>query len=80
MNDIVSLNTLDIGEKATIKELKNSGTIRRRLLDIGLTENAPIECVGKSPLGDPKAYLIRGATIALRNRDAQLIEVGDINV
>lgn len=78
MNDFVSLNMLDIGEKATVKELKNSGTIRRRLLDIGLTENAPIECVGKSPSGDPCAYLIRGAVIAIRCEDCKNIYIKDI--
>ena len=78
MNEFASLNTLDIGEKATVRELKNSGTIRRRLLDIGLTENASIECVGKSPSGDPCAYLIRGAVIAIRCEDCKKIYIKDI--
>lgn len=38
-------------------------------MDIGLIENTVIECVGKSPLGDPAAYLIRGAVIAIREKD-----------
>ena len=63
------------GEKATVKELLSSGTIRRRLLDIGLTENTEVECIGKSPAGDPSAFLIRGAVIAIRSEDSKNILV-----
>ena len=44
--------------------------MRRRLQDIGLISGTRVECVGVSPLGDPAAYLIRGAVVALRSRDA----------
>ena len=30
-----------------------------------------MECLGRSPGGDPAAYLIRGAVIALRDRDSR---------
>jgi ferrous iron transport protein A len=63
------------GEKATVKQLLSSGTIRRRLLDIGLTENTEVECVGKSPAGYPTAFLIRGAVIAIRSEDSEAILV-----
>jgi Fe2+ transport system protein A len=45
--------------------------MRRRLLDIGLIENTCVECLGRSPCGDPAAYLIRGAVIALRSEDCR---------
>ena len=47
------------------------GSIRRRLLDIGLVEDTEVECLGQSPLGDPCAYLIRGAVIAIRSEDCR---------
>lgn len=47
----------------------------QRLLDIGLVQNTAVECVGVSPSGDPTAYLIRGAVIALRNEDGRHIHV-----
>ena len=37
------------GERAVIGHLETKGDMRRRLLDIGLTENTVVECVGKSP-------------------------------
>ena len=64
-----SLNSIDVGESAEIAELLTKGSTRRRLLDIGLTPNTTVECVGKSPSGDPKAFLIRGAVIAIRSED-----------
>ena len=53
--------------------LTANGSIRRRLLDIGLVEDTEVECLGKSPLGDPCAYLIRGAVIAIRSEDCRNI-------
>jgi len=44
--------------------------MRRRFLDVGLTPGAVVRCVGKSPLGDPRAYIVRGCEIAVRCRDA----------
>ncbi len=67
------------GQKAVIKTLNTSGSMRRRLLDIGLIEGTHIECLGKSPLGDPSAYLIRGAVIALRKDDCKDILINKLN-
>ncbi len=61
------------GQKARVKKILTTGSMRRRLLDIGLINNTQIECVGKSPLGDPAAYLIRGAVIAIRREDSKNI-------
>lgn len=58
---------------ATVVSLETKGELRRRLMDIGLVEGTTVECVRKSPAGDPKAYLIRGAVIALRNEDAATV-------
>lgn len=73
MNGNLTLDCLKIGESSTVKELSVSGSMRRRLLDIGLVENTLIECIGRSPSGDPSAYMIRGAVIALRSEDCSYI-------
>ena len=49
--------------------------IRRRLLDMGLIRNTVVQCLGRSPGGDPSAFLIRGAVIAIRAADSQHIWV-----
>lgn len=43
--------------------------------DIGLIENTLVECLGVSPGGDPAAYRIRGAVIALRAEDGKTVRV-----
>lgn len=71
----MTLNEINPGEKAIIYSINSNDYIKRRLQDIGLIENTVIECVGKSPAGDPKAYLIRGAVIAIRSDDSKKISV-----
>ncbi len=75
MKQYFSLPDLRPGERGRVRALMNEGSIRRRLLDIGLIENTVVECLGYSPAGDPGAYLIRGAVIAIRAKDAQRILV-----
>jgi ferrous iron transport protein A len=69
MEKLLCLNDLKPGESAIVKELLTKGSMRRRLLDLGLIENTEVECLGRSPCGDPSAYLIRGAVIAIRSED-----------
>lgn len=75
MNNIENLNHLSIGEKAKVTALKACGSMRRRLLDIGLINGTELECIGKSPSGDPTAFLIRGAVIAIRSEDCRDIYI-----
>lgn len=69
------LNQLKPGERATVTEIETETSLRRRLMDIGLVENTSVECIGKSPMGDPAAYLIRGAVIAIRSCDCAGIHI-----
>ena len=49
--------------------------MQRRLRDLGLIEQTRVLCLGRSPMGDPSAYLIRGSVIALRRCDCRAIRV-----
>lgn len=75
MNGEICLCDIDVSERAQVTALTAEGSIRRRFLDIGIVPGTRIECVGKSPCGDPSAYLIRGAVIAIRREDAANILV-----
>ena len=68
---------LAVGKSAVIDKILTVGSMKRRFLDIGLIENTEVECGGQSPLGDPKAFLIRGAVIAIRKADCQNIILKD---
>lgn len=51
------------------------GSQRRRLLDLGVVRGTVIEAAFRSAGGDPMAYVIRGALIALRREQAAWIRV-----
>lgn len=69
------LSFLHTGKKARVRELTSNGISRRRMLDLGLIWDTEVEALQKSPSGDPVAYLIRGAVIALRSEEASKIMV-----
>lgn len=68
-----TLDRLNVGEIGKVKEISLQSSMRRRLQDIGIIKGTKIQCLQKSFFGDPIAYLIRGAVIALRNEDSQMV-------
>ena len=70
MYHVQSLSHLGEGETGIVSNILSTGSIRRRLQDIGLIEGTNVKCMQKSPSGDPVAYSIRGAVIALRAEDS----------
>lgn len=74
-----TLTQMQEGQLARVITILSTGAMRRRLLDLGLIEGTPVECVQKSPAGDPVAYSIRGATIALRSEDSADVIVMPLN-
>ena len=82
MNERITLDSLAPNQKGTVGALLAKGSMRRRLLDLGFVEGTDVECVGTSPFGDPCAYLVRGAVVAIRREDCQNILIrrgGDAN-
>lgn len=71
--EIFHLDDMIPGQRADVLELRTESRMRRRLLDLGLVPGTQVECVGQSPGGDPKAYLIRGAAVAIRSEDARTV-------
>lgn len=71
----MKLSKLNVGEKATLSRLNNPHSLFLRLTDMGMSPSSPIECLFCNLSGKMKAYLFSGTTIALRNEDADCIEV-----
>ncbi len=69
------LSDIKPGECATVYQLSNDASLRRRLRDMGMIEGTSVACIGKSPGGDQRAYLIRGTVVAIRESDARMISV-----
>ena len=72
---IMPLNKASSGMNLKVLALRFKESERRRILDLGIIPGTKIKSLQKSPLGDPGAYFIRGAVIALRNEDARKIIV-----
>lgn len=70
MRETTNLSALQEGEWGYVTELSAQPGMEQRLRDLGLIPGTRVRCEMKSPSGDPCAYLIRGAVIALRRRDA----------
>lgn len=76
--DEVSMETLaslQQGESATVVGISSGlrGIQRRRLMDLGIVPGTVVSIELRSPLGDPVAYNIRGAMIALRRQQAAMV-------
>lgn len=71
------LSTLKPGERGKVVALspRLRGADRRRLMDLGVLPGTMIDVEMTSPSGDPKAFKIRGALIALREEQAKLIHI-----
>ena len=64
------LSGLRLGEHAYIGRVGGEADMARRLTQLGFLTGTRIDCELVSPAGDPAAYRVRGALIALRKRDA----------
>ena len=71
----LTLDKLADRQVAIVTGLTSIGSDRRRMMDLGILPGARIEIAMTNPLGDPTAYLIRGAVIALRKEQAQMIQI-----
>jgi DtxR family Mn-dependent transcriptional regulator len=70
-----ALSSLKPGQSARVVQLSNRirGAERRRLMDLGLLPGTKITNEMDSMAGDPSAYRIRDAVIALRKSQADFI-------
>ena len=70
-----TLDALPVGWAARVSRLDAAGLRRRRMLDLGFVPGAAVAALQASPWGDPVAYGIRGAVIALRQEDAAAVHI-----
>jgi Fe2+ transport system protein FeoA len=71
-----TLGDLVPGDYGIVKDVIGSDdTIRRRILDMGITRGTQIMMIKKAPLGDPREYKVRGYSLCLRLKEANLVEI-----
>ena len=71
----MTLNELEIGERAIIKKVGGEGVLRRRLLDMGLSPKTEGMIRKVAPMGDPIELHLRGYELTIRIDDAKNIDV-----
>ncbi len=76
--NLIPLHDLPIGCLGKVKDITAEGNSRRRMLDLGLIPGTRVEMTLRSPAGDPLAYKIRGAVIALRLEESSKIMIESI--
>ncbi len=70
------LSKLKKGQKAKVIALNTDDkALRRRLLDMGITEGVHVKMKKIAPLGDPIDIELRGYELCLRKKDLELIDV-----
>jgi len=70
------LSDLCIGQKAIVKGVHNDNlALRRRLLDMGITNGVTVEVKKIAPMGDPVAVKLRGYELCLRRQDLKNIDI-----
>ena len=73
-SQLTSLNHLTPGERGTVETIAaSSPSLRRRLMEMGLTRGTLIELIRVAPMGDPIEISVRGYRLSLRREEASSI-------
>ena len=69
------LSEMREGQQATIVRIGGNGTLRRRILEMGMIKGTEI---GYAPLKDPIEIVVKGAHLSLRVEEAAQITVESV--
>ena len=75
---MIPLSELKPGQQGTITRIEGNGALRRRCLEMGLVRGETILAERVAPLGDPRAFLIKGHRLDLRREESEFIHVADV--
>lgn len=70
-----ALNQIKVGRKVRVIRVTGTGSLRQRILDMGLTKGAEVTVRKMAPLGDPLEVTVRGYELSLRKAEAACIFV-----
>ena len=69
----MNLSNLKKNESGVISAIRLSGSIKRRLSDMGMTPGATVKMLRLAPLGDPVEFRVLNCNIGIRKKDAEKI-------
>lgn len=70
-----TLDHLYIGQRCQVLRLRGTKSLRKRLIEMGLTPGVQVTVKKFAPLGDPIQLKVRGYALAVSRDVAQRIEV-----
>lgn len=70
-----TLKEVKVGQTVKVVKLHGEGTVKRRIMDMGITKGVEIYVRKVAPLGDPVEVTVRGYELSLRKNDAEMVEV-----
>jgi len=71
----LTLDNISMGWKVRVTSIKSVGTLRKRLIEMGILRGTMMRVMRVAPLGDPIEIKIRGCNLSLRRSEAAGIEV-----
>ena len=72
------LSELKEGQSATVVHVGGNGTLRRRILEMGILKGAEVYIEKYAPLRDPLEMIVKGYHISLRVEEAAKIDVDNV--
>lgn len=72
----MTLRELKPGQQGVVTTIRTTGSMKRRIMDMGITPGVEIRVIKVAPLGDPVEVHVRGYELSLRKEEAQQIEMG----
>lgn len=70
-----TLRDIPCGATVKVMGLTGEGSVKRRIMDMGITKGTSISVRKMAPLGDPIEVTVRGYELSLRKADAEMIVV-----
>jgi len=74
----MKLSELKPGQKGKIVKLTVKGSLKRRLMDMGILPGEIVYVEKVAPLGDPVKILVKNYHLSLRKNEAENIEVEEV--
>lgn len=71
----MNLSMLKLGEKGKIRDIVMGGSLKRRLMDMGVLIGEEVKVLKKAPFGDPIEVTIKNYNLSLRKKEAEIILV-----
>ena len=74
----MTLKELPIGKSGQVLAVGGEKTLRRRLLEMGITPRTKVTVKKAAPMGDPIELFLRGYVLSMRLADADKIIIEEI--